>query len=387
VEGNAVHWSVEAEAMVKAFTEAQKKMWESWTDLVRVEPALLGPFPGVADQWRELATQGLKGWTADSEQVAKDVAERLLGAQDAMMRVLGLSVSAWKAMAPKVESGEDWHTILAKYTDQMRQQLVQAPQEMARAIQDTGELWRLYLEEWQKLNQPWAESLRRAPWHFGQVATGDGSALIELTNLYWDAYERTFGRLLESPSLGHTREVNQDLLKGFDAWVDFRRANLEYQLVLAEAWAQTFEQLMGKLVSLGEKGETVQSLRGLLALWTDVVDEVFAKVFRSEEYIRIQGQLVNTATAYRLRELDIVEAFLKTSHMPTRRELDEAYHRIYDLRKEVKELKKALHEIRVELSGQAKRESDRRTPPDTPKQTTTSSGTNATGDDQSKEQR
>lgn len=349
-----MHVNEQAEAMVKAFTEAQTKIWESWSDLVRAAPAPMPLYPGAADQWRKLAAQGVKAWTGETEQVVKDVAERLLGTQDVVMRFLEVSATAWKALAPKVDAGEDWQTILSSYTGYLRQQLLPSPQGMAKAVEDTDELWRLYLEEWQKLGQPWAESLRRAPWHFGQAAMGDGSALIQLTNLYWDSYERTFGRLLESPSLGHTREQNERLLKGFDAWLDFRRASLRYQVVLGEAWAHAFEQLMRKLVSLAEAGETVDSLRQLLSLWTDTMDEAFLDVFRSEEYIRIQGQLVNKAMAYRIQEREIVEAFLKTSHIPSRSELDEAYRSIYELRKEVKELRKALQEVKAGLSTQVK---------------------------------
>jgi class III poly(R)-hydroxyalkanoic acid synthase PhaE subunit len=359
--------------MVKALTEAQKQMWNSWFDLMRAAPSPTPLYSNVSKQWHELAAQALKGWTAEGQQVAKDVSERLLTTQDWMMRFLELSVSSWQAITPKVESGEDWQTIVARYTDQLREHFVQFPPGIAKATQDSGELWRLYLEEWQKLIQPWAESLRRAPWHFGEASTGDGSALVELMNLYGDAYERTFGRLLESPSLGHTRELNEDLLKGFDAWIDYRRASFEYQVALAETWTDAFQEFMRKLVSQVEKGEPVQSVRELLFLWIDVIDQVFAKVFRSDEYIRMQAHLLNTAMAYRLREREIVEAFLKTSHVPSRSELDEAYRRIYHLRKDVKELKKALQDIKAELAGQAKKEPAGRAPSDTPSNTATGS--------------
>jgi len=354
-EEDTMRLSEQAEDLAKALTEAQKKMWESWFDLMRAAPVSLPLSPPVADKWREMALQGLKTWTAESEQVVKDVAERLATTQDVVMRFLDLSVSAWKAMAPQIESGEDWQTWAKNYADHLRQQFLQFPQGATQAAQDTDELQRLYLEEWQKLVQPWAESLRRVPWQVGQAATGDGSAGIKLTNLYWDAYERTFGRLLESPSLGHTRELTQDLLKGFDAWVDSRRAILEYQSGLAEAWAEAFEQFVRKLVSLAEKGEKIQSLVQLLNLWIDVIEGVFTTRFRSEEYIEKQSRLVNTVMAYRLIEREIVEAFLKTSHLPSRSEVDEAYRRIYELRREVKELKKSLRDLKAELSDQSKK--------------------------------
>ncbi|HSE59298.1 MAG TPA: class III poly(R)-hydroxyalkanoic acid synthase subunit PhaE [Nitrospiraceae bacterium] len=342
--------------MVKVLTEVQKQMWDSWFGLLRAAPSAMPVSPGVVDQWRELATQALKGWTTEAEQVTKDMSQRLVMTQDCVLRFLELSLSTWNAVAPKIEGGEDWQAVLTKYTDQLRQQFVLSPQGMTKTTQDSAELWRLYVEEWQKLFQPWAESLQRAPWRVGQASTGDGSALVELMNLYGDAYERTFGRLIESPSLGHTRELNEDLLRGFAAWMDYRQASFEYQVELGQTWTQAFEEFTRNLISQAEKGEAVQSLRQLLFQWIDVIDQVFAKLFRSDEYIRLQGHLLNTAMTYRLREREIVEAFLKTSHVPYRSEMDEAHRRIYHLRKEVKELKKALQDIKAELSSRAKSE-------------------------------
>jgi class III poly(R)-hydroxyalkanoic acid synthase PhaE subunit len=204
------------------------------------------------------------------------------------------------------------------------------------------------------LTKPWVDMFRQAPWHLGQAARGEGPALLELMELHWDAYERTFGRLLESPSLGHTRELNQDLIKGFNAWLESRRASFEYQVLLIEAWGKAFEQFMHQLVSLIQQGERVQSLRQLLYLWIDIVEDVFTRLFRSADYLQKQNRVVNSAAAYRIIERDLVEAFLKMSHVPSRSELDDAYRRIYELRREVKDLKKAVQAMSTQLSAQAK---------------------------------
>src|SRR2546430_13483601 len=127
-EEDTMRLSEQAEDLAKALTEAQKKMWESWFDLMRAAPVSLPLSPPVADQWRELALQGLKTWTAESEQVVKDVAERLATTQDVVMRFLEVSISAWKAMAPQIESGEDWQTWAKNYADHLRQQFLQFPQ-------------------------------------------------------------------------------------------------------------------------------------------------------------------------------------------------------------------------------------------------------------------
>ena len=365
--GDAVYWTEQTEAMVKTLADTQQQMWKSWSHLMPGIPSPTSYNWAATNQPPQGAVEGFQAWTAGSEQILKDVAERLRTTQDNMLRFLELSLRAWKAITPKSGSGEDWHTALQNHMGSLRQQLLQFPQEMQKALLDTDELWRLYREQWKGLVQPWAESMRQTPWHFGQASTGNGSALMALPNLYWDAFEKTFGRLLESPSLGLTRELNQDMLKGFDAWLDYRRATFEYEATLGETWIHAFEEFMQQLVAMAEKGETIPSVKKLLFLWVEVVDRVFTDVFRSEEYIRIQGCLVNTATAYRLRERELVDAFLKTSHLASRSELDEAYRRIYELGKDVKELKKALKAIKAEFSTQVNKQTDGGIPADLPK--------------------
>lgn len=355
-----VQWGQQAEAWVKSMADMQRAMGETWINLMR--PPFVAPpvFPAGAPRRREPVPQELTGWTAEAEPAVRDTISRFFNGQHLALRSLSLSVSAWMALIPKIEAGQDWQTALQKYTDEFRRELVRSPQAMAKTVEEMGHLWRLYGEEWQKVSRPWAESLKQAPWRISQAVTGDGSALIDLANLWWDAYERTFGCFLESPSLGHTRELNQDLLKGFDAWIEYRRATFEYQVIVGDAWAQVFERFVQELVAHGEKGELVQGLRGLLFLWADICDRVLGEVFRSEDYIRIQNRLVNTAAAYRRLEVEIVEALLKTSHVPTRGELDEAYRRIYELRKDVKELKKHLQETKAELATFVSREPESR---------------------------
>jgi hypothetical protein len=62
-----------------------------------------------------------------------------------------------------------------------------------------------------------------------------------------------------------------------------------------------------------------------------------------------------------------VDAFVKTTHLASRSELDEAYLRIYELRKDVKELKKSLQAIKAEFSTQVNKQTDGAIPADLPK--------------------
>ena len=190
----------------------------------------------------------------------------------------------------------------------------------------------------------WAEPLRLSLEIASRAVVGYASAVSEATNLYWDIYEKTFGSVLQSPSLGYTREFNNKLFKSFDAWINFSKASVDYQLVLVEVWLKAFEELTRELASSQEKDETIQNWQQFLQVWSSVFDRVFAQTFRSEDALEIQGKFLNSAMTYRLHQQQLMEVFLKMNDLPTRSEVDEVYQSIYELRKEVKSLKKALAE-------------------------------------------
>jgi class III poly(R)-hydroxyalkanoic acid synthase PhaE subunit len=185
------------------------------------------------------------------------------------------------------------------------------------------------------------------------MLTGDSSAYIGLSNLYRDAYQGTFARLVASPGLGMNREFNEKFQSGFDAWVSWQLATLEYQGVLGEIWDQAFKHFQEEILALAEKGEKIETLRDFILLWTRGAEQVFTEAFQTEPYVLAQGQMLNTAMAYRVQVREIIEVFLKLYDLPTRSELDETHRRIYELRKEVKALRKTVADLTTEIEGGA----------------------------------
>jgi class III poly(R)-hydroxyalkanoic acid synthase PhaE subunit len=212
----------------------------------------------------------------------------------------------------------------------------------AKDTQNQAELWQIYVKGLQKLAQLWAESLQESRESGSGVVSGYAGAFIELSNLYWNMYEKTLGSVLQSPGLGYSREFNNKLLKSFDAWINFSKASFDYQVVLLDIWLKASEQLMRELASSEEKGETIQNWQQLLQVWSSVFDRVFVERFRSEDAVESQGKFLNSGMTYRLYQQQLMEVFLKMYDLPTRSEVDEIHRSIYELRKEIKSLTKAL---------------------------------------------
>lgn len=346
---NSTDWSDQVQTMFKVWSTAQKKMWENWYDMAQAAPRT-PPFSGdMNEQWRRLAGQGLAAWMAGAGPTAREAAERLFSTQDIFFSFLNFSAKAWQSMAVGAEAGEAWSTLMNRYLDQLRTDLVHIPERLFQAGQGSEELWRQYVDEVNRMAQPWLQAGPQAWNYWAQAVRGDRSGLLELAQLYWDAYERSIGRLTKGPGMGPARELEQKLLHGFEAWQEFNQAAFEYQMVLADVWLRAFERLGQKLVALAQQGQTIRSLQEVAQLWTDVADSVFIDAFYSDKYIRSQGRLVNAAMANRIQQREILELLLQAADLPTRTEVDRAHRNIHQQGKEIKALRKALDELQEAL--------------------------------------
>ncbi len=93
-----------------------------------------------------------------------------------------------------------------------------------------------------------------------------------------------------------------------------------------------------------------------MQVWSSIFDRVFAQTFRSNDTLQIRGKLLNAAATYRLHQHQLMEVFLKMNDLPTRSEVDEVHRSIYEMRKEIKSLKKAVAEPQSQDLGQVQPE-------------------------------
>jgi class III poly(R)-hydroxyalkanoic acid synthase PhaE subunit len=341
--------------MSEAWVEAQKTLWETWADAMLSNPKQTTSTTKteMKDVWSQITQQNLEAWQTGAVPIAKATTEQFFAVQETAIRFLEFSTHMWEAIGPKMQAGEDWTATLEKNMEQFRTQWIQFPEIAKGTAEDVDRLWNDYLQQWQRFGQPWILALQRSPEFYTRMMTGDSTAYIGLAELYREAYQGTFARLVASPGLGMTREFNEKFQSGFDAWVSWQLATMEYQGVVGELWERAFKQFQEDLISTAEKDEKIETLRDFVLLWTRGAEQIFTDGFQMERYVLAQGKMLNAAMAYRVHEREIIEVFLNLYDLPTRSELDETHRRIYELRKEVKALKKTIAELKTKVDGGA----------------------------------
>lgn len=168
---------------------------------------------------------------------------------------------------------------------------------------------------------------------------------------WFDAYAQNVSQLLDSPTLGYTREYEEKWRRGLKLWPEYQQASFEYQTVIGDAWVLAFTRLGEKLVAISaEGGEPITGLQQLADLWSQVADSAFTEIFHSEKYIHAQGKLANATMAYRIQQREMVESFSRFYDIPTRTEVDEAHRANYQQRREIRVLKRDLAAAQAQMA-------------------------------------
>jgi len=347
-----MNWTEQAETMIKTLTETQKKTWEGWYELARKGSDGMAFTPDPTDPL-QFFKQGLEAWTAQSGSTGQGMADQIFSAQKTMLQYLELLTKSWQIVAPSLETNKNWQDDLKKFTTQWSEQALGSPKRLLETTANTQQLWQSFIGEWGPLLKPWFSSLNQiAHGHLGEGLLGGSTGLNKFLNLEMDGLTRMFSleaerelafeELAEIPRVGFHREEIAKLLKAFDAFVDMHRASTKYRVRLAEAMSTAVERTMTRLTDLAKEGKSINSVRELNRLWLDVADQVFTEMYSSKDYIDLQRELSGSGLKYRIEQQKVIEMVLVALHIPTRSELDDTYRTIYELRKEVKSLKKAL---------------------------------------------
>jgi polyhydroxyalkanoate synthase subunit PhaE len=216
-----------------------------------------------------------------------------------------------------------------------------------------GEIPLLTAGLFSRLLAPWYEYARRmAESGMRMDKPSSPQAASELYEGWRKAYEESFGRLLRAPVMGYYREAAEKLRYTVDSLTEFNIVLAEFYAALQGAGAKSFEKLQEKLASMHEKGKAEPiSFRELYKLWWETSEELYIELFRTEEFSRMQGQLVDKGMQFRRDFQAYVEEAAKELPFPNRSEMDHLYKTVDKLKREVRVLKKELKELK-EAAGE-----------------------------------
>jgi poly[(R)-3-hydroxyalkanoate] polymerase subunit PhaE len=154
--------------------------------------------------------------------------------------------------------------------------------------------------------------------------------------------DHSLQRLAEGPQLADLWQTEQKFLAVYNAWLALRRASLEHNTVVLEAWMRAAGTFAKRLNEKVEQGAILDSWRDVLALWVETANQVMLENQRSEPFLKSQREVLKTSTELRLAQQQVAEFYSEMFGYPTRAELDDVHKTVTGLRRELRNLQRQL---------------------------------------------
>jgi class III poly(R)-hydroxyalkanoic acid synthase PhaE subunit len=182
--------------------------------------------------------------------------------------------------------------------------------------------------------QPWA-GLMQGLLPGAQTAAAGGDQLRL-------GIERTFGGLGDAFGLGPMRELEQAWREMLVASAAKRRAQVEYLALVAQAWNKGTLGLIQELQAMGARGERVESLLAFIRLWAKSVDAPLHETMQEARGLEVTAKVIRASSQHREQLQKTIGLASEALHMPTRKDMDDAFREIQELKRELRRLKRVL---------------------------------------------
>ena len=299
--------------------------FDSWQGLVSNQPWQ----SVLEDWWRECSSQGQ---ASPSAQVLEKIATQ-------SRSFFKLAEELSKTGAGQGQSA-DWQTGLDQMFDGLKQAFGDPSSSQAQNL-----FWQMPLANWQRT----ASSLSSLPGDYFSSAAGHPA---------FDARSK-LDEVLSAPGLGYTRESQADLQQFTRLVLEYQRAQQSYNHFFVEMSKQSLDAMRDRLLQRMEDGEEpITSVRELYDLWVDCSEAVYGERVLSDEYSRLNGEMINALMALKLHGARISDEMAGMMNMPTRQEVDTVHQRFQASRRAGKALElevETLNAREKDLSEQVER--------------------------------
>jgi len=156
----------------------------------------------------------------------------------------------------------------------------------------------------------------------------------------FEMMDSVFRKLVNGPEFADIGMMEKKLLKSGQDWQAFRDASHRFQDVISSAWLRAYQHFSDEFFDR-MKDDNVGS-EETLQRWLKIADEEMVKTLRSPEFLAAQKELFSTGTAYKLKYREFAEMWCESHTIPTRSEVDDMHKLIYELRREVRSLKRKI---------------------------------------------
>jgi hypothetical protein len=164
-------------------------------------------------------------------------------------------------------------------------------------------------------------------------------------SLFWtDLLHLMSGKPIALTSVGPMRnwandikKISAEVIESYESVVQFNQRLTEYYKQLSDTWTEAQKKVDAKAPSIPQDSEQIEAYK---RIWIDIFENDFTQLFDSERFGQNYSKLVSAELDLTKHWENILNVTLQSLRLPTRKEVDEVYKELHELRKRVTKLEK-----------------------------------------------
>jgi class III poly(R)-hydroxyalkanoic acid synthase PhaE subunit len=221
--------------------------------------------------------------------------------------------------------------------------------EIIKTYQDTTAFTNQYVTKfWETIRK----SSEQLPDIILRMTKGESGASSELTGFLQKNYEETLGKILRVPSLGYFREFNDKVNRAVDSYMHYSMIMTEYFVPFYHAGQTAGKELFNRITEYRGQEITSETLKEFYKIWWTVNEDTYAEMFQSEEFTKLLGEVLQHGLLFRKHVDELTDELVQFTSLPSKKDMDDLYRSVYELKKEVKLQKKKIVQLESQLTQQ-----------------------------------
>jgi polyhydroxyalkanoate synthase subunit PhaE len=156
-----------------------------------------------------------------------------------------------------------------------------------------------------------------------------------------EIYESDFRQLLNMPQAGLTRLSQEAINRAMDRFAQFQAAMAEFVYLLYLPLKKSLRGMLPEAKNV-EAARPVADFKDYYKQWLKLLEGHYMTLFKSPEFTGTMSHTLNSLLDFNRAKQNLLAEALEALSIPTSRDMDELYHEIYLLKKQVKELAKKV---------------------------------------------
>lgn len=332
----------------------QQKWFKDWQEMMRNMSPDGAMFGGPYESWMKMMdTYNPFDTSKLMAPFTREVFEKM---QNSQKLYLG-AYEQWEKFNNQVlkPGAENYKENVDQLVDQFNKMFMNnlvplLPKEFQGLMVDTQSYFNTYFNSLENILGPWSYAYK----NIGDIAMKsmfeDPMYLSDTLKEWKQAYDKTFGILVKSPVVGSSREMLEQNNKAIDAMIDMLVTISEFMTKASSVGYKYSKEAFASYIESIEQGGQPKTFKEFYDMWSKYVEDAIEDYFYTDEFSKLIAKTADSAMIFKIEYDKVIEKALSDLPIVTMSEVDNVYKNVYELRRELRSLKKEVEELKEAIN-------------------------------------